>query len=79
MAWRRTQEETSRDNQDDHELETRTRMLVESFVIHILGSVIAMAICFYIIYMMMRRDKPVASDPERVPFLQERYKRVTEL
>ena len=54
-------------------------MLVESFIIHILGSMISMALCFYIIYVMMKKTRDRARDPEQVPFLQERYTRVQTL
>ena len=61
----------------DEKDELMPRMLVESFILHILGSMISMVLCFYIIYVMMRKTQTArARDPEQVPFLQERYTRV---
>ena len=59
--------------------EMRSGMLVESFFIHILGAMISMVICFYLVYVLMTKNKTAHRDPEQIPFLQERYSQVEKL
>ena len=60
-------------------IEMRPGMLVESLFIHVLGSMISMALCFYLIYFMMKKNQTAPRDPEKVPFLQERFTQVQKL
>ena len=70
------QEKEEREEERD---EIRSGMLVESFFIHILGAMISLAICFYLVYLLMRRNQTAYRDPEEIPFLQERYTQVSKM
>ena len=65
--------------EDDERDEMSSGMLVESFFIHILGAMISMVICFYLVYVLMTKNKTAYRDPEQIPFLQERYSQVEKL
>ena len=73
------QEIDTKKEDDEERDEMRSGMLVESFFIHILGAMISMVICFYLVYALMTKSRTATRDPEQIPFLQERYSQVEKL
>ena len=73
-------QEIETNNEEDYERdEMSSEMLVESFFIQILGAMISLVICFYVVYVLMTKNKTAPRDPEQIPFLQERYSQVEKL
>ena len=73
------QEIDTKKEENEERDEMRSGMLVESFLIHILGAMISMVICFYLVYALMKKNQTAPRDPEHIPFLQERYSQVEKL
>ena len=70
--------ETKKEENEEGD-EMRSGMMVESFLIHILGAMISMVFCLYLVYALMTKSRTAPRDPEQIPFLQERYSQVEKL